>query len=107
MKNALKNVVFRGYNCVVRLRQYPNGRHALELVEQGTGQPVAVASVNLPDAPMTDEEVAIKNWSENEGILKVLIEAGIVSEPVRLMPTGYVYAHICKLNQEIFPSLRT
>jgi hypothetical protein len=97
-------VDFRGYKCVVVLRRYSNGRHALRLRDANTGELVATASVNIPDTPMAANEVAIKDWSENEGMLDALVRAGIVSLPVRTVPTGYVSAHVCTLNPDILPS---
>lgn len=67
--------------CVVTFAQYGNGRTAIELDEEATGEPMATATVNVPDYPLAPNEVVIKNYSENEGMLDVLIKAGIVSEP--------------------------
>jgi hypothetical protein len=89
-------VNFLGYDCVIRFPKYGNGRTAIQLFIEETGEPMATASVNLPDVELTSDEVAIKNWSENEGILDILVDAGVVAEPHKTEPTGYTYAHICK-----------
>jgi len=103
MDNAIGEVVFKKCDCYVYLGRYADDRYALYLKDKHTGERVAVASVNLPSAPMQDGEVAIKNWSENEGILQTLVDADIVSRPIRRVPTGYVFAYICKINPEIIP----
>jgi hypothetical protein len=36
------------------------------------------ASVNLPNHPLLEDEVAIKDYSENEGIADALAKAGII-----------------------------
>jgi hypothetical protein len=72
-------------------------RTALELVDHKTGEPVAMATVNIPEEPIEKDEVIIKNWSENEGILQALIKGGIISKPIRETKTGYATAYVCKL----------
>ena len=54
------------------------------------------ASVNLPEA-LASDEVAIKNYSENEGILQELMRLNIISEPMRYIDIGYVTIPICKI----------
>lgn len=90
-------VTFLGEQCEVSFAHYNNGRRAIELTIQESGEPMAVASVNLPDEPIEDDEVAIKNYSENEGILEVLIHANVISEPLREVDLGFVTVPICKL----------
>ncbi len=58
---------------------------------------MTVASVNLPYEHIESGEVAIKNYSENEGVLQALIAAKIISEPVRFIATGFVQIPVCKL----------
>jgi hypothetical protein len=70
-------VKFLGEECTVELPTYSNGRIAVKLVSS-TGEPWCVASTNLPELPLGDNEVFIKDYSENEGILTALCTAGIV-----------------------------
>ena len=48
---------------------YANSRKVIELFEAETGEPFCVATVNIPDAFLLKQEVVIKDYSENEGIL--------------------------------------
>lgn len=73
-----------------------NGRPALELI-CADGEPYTTASVNFSHQPLAEDEIVIKTWSENEGVLEALIKAGIVSEPVRFFHSGFVQAPVCKL----------
>lgn len=57
--------------------------------------PYMTASVNVGNSD--PEEVAIKDYSENEGILKALVENKIVSEPLRFEQSGYVQIPICRI----------
>lgn len=93
------NLKFKGWNCYLDVATYQHGgRIALQLFEHGTGDYIAVATVNMPDHQLTPSEVAIKNYSENEGVLDLLIEAGVLREPHRYVRNGFVTLPVCHLN---------
>ncbi len=99
-----KQVNFRGFKCVVdTTKTYRNERPAIILTDAEDGSGVAYASVNVPNVELDHGEVAIKNYSENEGILNVLVQADIISEPIRKERISpFIEVEICKiLNQEI------
>ena len=77
---------------------YENGRRAIRLIHADDGDVVATATVNLPDKPLGDDEVLIKTWSENEGMLEFLTKNEIVVDLNRSHTAGaYARAAICKL----------
>ena len=82
-------------NCSVEIISYANGRPAI-IIYNDDGH-IVEASVNLPDVPVPDGFIAIKNWSENLGILDELIKNNIIEEPKYRYPIGHVSADICKL----------
>jgi hypothetical protein len=90
-------VKFQQWTCNVRFGKYPNGRTAILLTDTETDQPIAKATVNLPDEPMADDEVAIKDFAENGGMYNVLAMAKIISVPLRIVQVGYENAPICQL----------
>ena len=93
----MNKVKFMGELCTVEFAKYQsNDRTAIRLVCED-GSPMATASVNLVDEHLEDDEVAIKTWGGQETILEALIEAKVVSEPVRSAQTGFVTAPICKI----------
>lgn len=85
------------YNCLLHKRMYENGRVCLHLLDEEDGSPVATATINLPKEELGDDEVFVKDYSENEGMLSCLIEAGIVSEPVAYLERMFVTVPKCKL----------
>jgi hypothetical protein len=96
----MDTLTFDGMKLTVEKRHYTNGRVALVLVDpNGEFGPedYMVATVNLPDVELKEGEVVVKDYSENEGIFSALKEAGIVSEPVRWVHTGFVKCPVCKL----------
>jgi len=91
-------VAFNGWNCLLVKHAYRTGGHvALELVDDTDGESVAMATVNLPEITLEPGEVLIKDWSENEGMLKALSDAGVVEDTGRAIRTGFCRANICKL----------
>ena len=74
---------------------YRNGRKCLSIV--GEYGPVCTCSVNLPDEPMAADEMAIKDYSENQGVLMELVRLGIIAKPNRFVQSGYVNIGICKV----------
>ena len=59
-----------------------------------------VISVN-PSEVLEKGYVTIKNWSENEGILNILIREGVVSTPSHFIKSGFVDIPVCKLLVEL------
>jgi hypothetical protein len=81
---------------VVQFEKYSNNnKTAITLYEKETGEPYTVATVNVPG--LEDNEVAIKDYSENEGVMQALFMAGYISEPLRMQSSGFVSIPICKL----------
>jgi hypothetical protein len=89
-------VIFDEWDCYIEFGEYPNGRTAIELINKEDGDSVVVASVNLPDEILDSGEIAIKNYSENTGVMELLINAGVISQPIRYVNTGMVRIPICK-----------
>lgn len=95
-----KLVNFANHKWEAFTNKYPyGGDNFIVLVdtdhsEDNWGQ--VIASVNL-DANLPDNMVAIKDYSENAGMLTALTEAGIVSEPVSYIASGFVTVPICKI----------
>ena len=94
----MTDVKFKKWDCTVAFAKYGNGRLAIQLMDAFTGEVIAVASVNLPDEPMEADEIAIKDYSENEGMLEALMKAKVVSAPLRYVESGWVSIPICHLN---------
>lgn len=84
----MKSIKFLDYECEMTIHQYENGRVAVRLVnaiddpenDSYRGEPIATATVNLPDIHMSDRQIIIKDYSENQGMFKALKEAGVVLE---------------------------
>ena len=93
----MKTIKFKHYTGHLRFGFYGNNRTAIELIDSEEGDVIAVCSINLVDEDLQDDEIAIKDYAENKGMLKALIDASVVSEPIRFVKMGYVEIPICKL----------
>jgi hypothetical protein len=91
----MKRVKFNGKDLEVIFGKYSNGQTFIRLCTLD-GAPYATATINDPDADLLENEVIIKNYSENEGILESLEEAGILV-PVYLLSYGHANGVVCKL----------
>lgn len=95
----MKKVTFLNYKCLVDTSEtYSNGSTAIQLIEEDTREPIAHATINMRKGIINKDEVVIKNYSENEGILDALIEGGVISKPLRNIPISeWVNAPVCTL----------
>ena len=86
----------KGTLLAVEVGQYLNGQHCIKLFDSMNKIPYAVATVAI-ELELKKDEVAIKDYSENEGILRSLIMAGIIHEPHKFYSSGFVQIPISKL----------
>lgn len=101
------SVRFGPYECECHRSSYPHGgAAALYLTEKETGEPIATATVNVPEANIhllsgedggREEFVLIKDYSENSGMLAALEEARIVEDTGKTVPVGFTSANIARL----------
>jgi len=92
-----KVVKFLGEELTPVMNRYANGQNAIQLVDSD-GMPFMTASV-AHDINIADDEVIIKNYSENEGILEALIEAGIIEKPFAEIPVNFVTLYVAALRK--------
>lgn len=83
--------------------RYGNGNLALEMMgAAGTeyeGEPIVRVTVN-PDIPLPDTQIAIKDYSENEGMVDFCKGLGIIGELVGVIPSGWVEIPVYKLTEQ-------
>ena len=94
-------VHFKQWTCKIRVKYYGNGRTALQLNDHEKREVIAIATVNIPNEPQEEDEIFIKDWAENEGMVDALVNAGVIYPPSRRIPTGHVSAAVAKLKIKI------
>lgn len=109
MNTSNEEVQFNEWKCFLSLGYYSNKRLAIELVSAEDnpdkdlylGEPIAIATVNVPEAILNPNEIIIKNYSENEGILECLQKAGYISNSVKKISTGFVTCHVVEKTDKL------
>lgn len=98
-----------GFHCHFEEATYDHGnRIALKMIAADShmdclpGEVVGVASVNMPHIPLEEDQVLIKDYSEGQGMLEALTQAGIVTPTGAAVPSGFVTLPIVTLNRETF-----
>ena len=94
-KSYVYNLTGTNYNVLLKKGVYNTGTPALELIDAEDGFPFAKCTVNVPG--LAKDEVGVKDYSENAGMLDFLIGNGIVEKPHRYENSGFVKIPICKI----------
>jgi len=84
------------YLLFIKRETYKEGGIRIQLYDSKDGTPYATATTSIQEE-LDPGEVAIKDWSENQGILDFLVQNKIVKEPHRFVESGYVKIPICEL----------
>lgn len=102
MSNSVKIL---GRNCDLHFGKYPNGTVAITAKQ--AGESVAVCTVNWESnwnygnyaEKFKFPVVVIKDYSENEGVFKSLLLAGVIMQGPYMEGTGGT-VHVCQLTDE-------
>lgn len=90
--------------CLVSIERYDNGSVAIQLFcKEAPHEPMATATVYM--SVLNRNEIAIKDYSENEGILEALIKANIVTIPHDRRLAGFTSVPICYLTETVIEDL--
>lgn len=95
MSTNKKSFMFNGDILNAVISKYDDGTDAI-ILETADGVPYGTASVNLRDK-IPSGFVAVKDYSENIGMLEALIYAKIIGRPEFYVRTGYVEVPVCKI----------
>ena len=80
----------------VQFERYPNGQLALLLVTADR-EPWLTATSAI-STPIPIGCIAVKDWSENEGVPAILLQAGVIEgDPVAQVSSGFVAIPIYRL----------
>lgn len=85
---------FAGFTCLLYKTTYTtNGTTALVLLDLYDGSLVLTVTANVTGASVhcLEDEVLVKDHSENEGIMDVLVDAGYLERTGKDIPSGFAY----------------
>ena len=87
-------------DCYFRVSHYvSNDRIAIQIWNNEDGA-IADVTVNV-DEPLAKNEIAVKDYSENEGMLKEMMRIGLVTQVKRFIHSGFVQIPICEYNEKL------
>jgi hypothetical protein len=97
----MKKIIFNDESWTIHIGNYAEGSPSIILTKKNKGARTAldiwedlVVSVLIDELDI--DEIAIKDFAENKGILKVLIDEEIIFEPHRFHIEKYTY-HVVEL----------
>lgn len=98
----LMPIQFGPFKCVLAVGCYAENPHrlALYLKDAETWEAVAKCTVNVVMLGLGPDEVAIKDYSENAGMLDALIAQDVVLPPHDYFASGHVRIPICRLTEK-------
>ena len=94
-------IFFGGFACEMQLDYYPTGNKSIKLMDTRDGSPVATATVNLDGVELSANEVMVKDYSENKGMLAALRDSKVVENIVDVMQSGYVDIPVVTLSKSM------
>lgn len=100
MNEATKTIIVDGIECICKGFRYIDDNLAICLYEKNTDEEYRMVTVNL-GREIPFDHTYIKNYSENEGLLEILQEAGIVKKIVKYVPSGYVNLPLCIIDMNL------
>ncbi len=83
-------------NCFFRVGRYDDQSLRFEIWSNKEGS-ITTCTVRLP-FPLEKDEVHIKNYSENEGLIEFLKDFGVITNIISYRPCGYVSVPRVKLD---------
>ncbi len=83
-------------NCHLSFAKYQDGSTAL-LILTSLGEPLIKVTACLPHIALAKDQILVKDYSENEGILDCLVKLEIIEDLEDPIPSGYAILNVCKL----------
>ena len=95
-------VKFKQWTGKLVKQKYSNGRTALQIISTDEyAEPIATCTVNIPEFPLLDNEVIIKDYSENVGMYYALIDANVIEPTKKQVVSGFVVCPVGILTKEV------
>ncbi|WP_442638158.1 hypothetical protein [Rossellomorea marisflavi] len=95
-----EELVYKGAVVSLELAKYAHNNQKAMTFSDEEGIPYFVATLCVEDK-LEDDEVAIKDYSENSGVLEWLIKNELVHPPHNQTFSGYAVIPICRLTQGV------
>lgn len=104
MTFELKTPYAKYKNCYFYTNHYADNGNLFIGIAQDSEDDGEMYIMNItmnPSVPLADGCIAVKNYSENEGILEEMKALGLVTEILCYLPSGYVSIPVCRYDKNI------
>lgn len=89
---------WHGWDCILQKGRYIDNSIGILLFDAHDGEPVSKATVTMQGANLREDQIIVKDYSENEGMLDALTEIGLVTGVERWIETGWVRVPVCNID---------
>ena len=97
----MTTVQFKDWRCRLYLASYSDGNTALSMYDTEDGSAITCVSINLApvEAELLEDRslIYLKDYSENEGMLDLLVAEGIVERTGHTRQSGYIEAPLVRI----------
>jgi len=90
-------IIFDKEAYVLHIEKHPITQQNAMYLRTLEGEPQMTITKNVEHLELEEDEVVIKDYSENEGIMAILIRRGIIAKPHEKIKSGHDILHICQL----------
>lgn len=89
---------YHGWDCTLQKGRYIDDTIAILLFDTHNGEPIATATVAIQGPELKENQIIVKDYSENEGMLAALTNIGLVTSVEQWIPTGWVSVPVCNID---------
>jgi len=103
---VIGKAIFLNTPCYVLLTYYSNSRPGLQLYDSQTRELFTTASVDVPYAEIPGDSILIKDCSENRGVLKSLVDSGILYYSGKSLEIHSEELFLCYFSKEVLDEIQ-
>lgn len=93
----MKIIEFNNIKYEVSYFKYYNGRSGILLTEVGNNSNTINCTLNIFGAVIVENQVVIKNWNENVGLYRTLVDNNIILPYSRTTQIGMNKGLVCNM----------
>jgi len=101
----MKTIEFKGEKLKLEFFKYHTGLIGIIAKDAETNEPWGNLTIQVEKVKTEPNEIIVKDYSENIGIYKTLVDNNIIQRKRKTIQVGFGTAQISALNEEIFNQL--
>ena len=97
----LVQVDFGEWKCNVLMERYEHDEMSLSLVDPTDYSRICRATSNLTDSCSASNEVLIKDYAENAGVLDALVDTGLLDDTGRAIESDHSQLNVLRMSDDL------